>query len=116
MQRLETLELSGVLMEEQGLSDLANSLCYVPELKVLSVSRSSLGPSITVLADNLNSVCGLTHLELSQTQMDEEGAKALSTEWIEKSLKIRSARYITQLAGKCSHCDCRSSSEYTSLK
>jgi len=78
VQRLETLELSGVLMEEQGFSDLANSLCYVPELKVLSVSRNSLGPSITVLAENLNSVCGLTHLELSQTIMDEEGAKALS--------------------------------------
>ena len=37
-----------------------------------------MGPSITVLAENLNSVCGLIHLELSETQMNEEGAAALS--------------------------------------
>ena len=79
VQQLETLQLNDVVMEEQAFSVLAYSLCYVPELKVLSVSRNNLGPSITVLADNLNSVRGLTHLELSQTQMDEEGATALST-------------------------------------
>ena len=79
VQQLETLELSGALMEEQAFSDLANSLSFVPELKVLSVSRNDLGPSITVLADNLYSVRSLTHLELSQTQMDKEGAKALSS-------------------------------------
>ena len=79
VQQLETLELSGVLMDEQAFSNLATSLSFVPLLKVLSVSRNNLGPSITVLADNLNSVRGLTHLELSQTQMDEEGATALSS-------------------------------------
>jgi len=78
VQQLETLELCSVLMEEQAFSDLANSLCYVPGLKVLSLSRNNLGPSITVLADNLYSVRGLTQLELSQTQMDEEGVTALS--------------------------------------
>lgn len=78
VQQLKSLELTDVLMEEQAFSDLANSLFYVPQLKVLSVSRNNLGPSITVLADNLNSVSGLTHLELSQTQMDEDGAMALS--------------------------------------
>ena len=78
VQQLETLELCGVHMEEQAFSDLANSLCYVPGLKELSVSRNNLGPSITVLADNLDGVRGLTHLELSQTQMDKEGATALS--------------------------------------
>jgi len=76
--QLATLELTNVLMEEQAFSDLASSLCHVPELKVLSVSRNNLGSSITVLAESLNSVCCLTHLELSQTQMDEEGAAALS--------------------------------------
>ncbi|XP_078358112.1 NLR family CARD domain-containing protein 4-like [Oculina patagonica] len=75
---LTSLELTDVLMEEQAFSDLANSLVHVPQLKVLSVSRNNLGPSITVLADNLYSISGLTHLELSQTQMDEEGAIALS--------------------------------------
>ena len=79
VQRLETLELNDVLVEDQAFAVLASSLCYVPQLKVLSVSRNNLGPSIAVLADNLNSVRGLTHLELSQTQMDEEGATALST-------------------------------------
>ena len=79
VQQLETLELNGVLMDEEAFSYLANSLSFVPELKVLSVSRNNLGPSITVLADNLYSVCGLTHLELSQTKMDEEGATALSS-------------------------------------
>ena len=78
VQQLATLELANVLMEEQAFSDLASSLYYVPELKVLSVSRNNLGSSITVLAENLNSVCGLTHLDLSRTQMDEEGAAALS--------------------------------------
>ena len=78
VRQLATLELTNVLMEEQAFSDLASSLYHVPELKVLSVSRNNLGSSITVLAENLNSVCGLTHLELSQTQMDEEGAAALS--------------------------------------
>jgi len=76
--QLETLELNDVLMEEEAFSDLANSLCDVPELKVLCVSRNKLGSSITVLANTLNSIRGLTHLELSQTQMDEEGAMALS--------------------------------------
>ena len=78
LQQLATLELNNVDMEEQAFSDLASSLCHVPELRVLSVSRNNLGPSITVLAENLKSVCGLTHLELSETQMDEEGAAALS--------------------------------------
>ena len=76
--QLETLELNDVCMEEEAFCDLATSLCHVPELKVLSVSRNNLGFSITVLAENLNSVSGLTHLELSQTQMDKEGAAALS--------------------------------------
>ena len=78
VQHLTTLELINVVMDEQTFSDLANSLCHVPQLKMLSVSRNNLGPSITVLADNLSSVSGLTHLELSQTEMDEEGATALS--------------------------------------
>ena len=78
MQQLATLELTNVRMEEQAFSDLASSLCHIPGLKVLSVSRNNLGSSITVLAENLNNVCGLTHLELIQTQMDEEGATALS--------------------------------------
>ena len=78
VRQLTSLELTDVLMEEQAFSDLANSLFHVPQLKILSVSRNNLGPSITVLADNLSSVSGLTHLELSQTRMDEEGATALS--------------------------------------
>ena len=78
VQQLATLDLTNVLMDEQAFSNLASSLCHVPELKVLSVSRNDLGPSIAVLAENLNKVPGLTHLELSQTQMDEEGALALS--------------------------------------
>ena len=78
VQQLETLELNDVLMEEEAFSDLANSFCDVPELKVLCVSRNKLGSSITVLADTLHSTRGLTHLELSQTQMDGEGAMALS--------------------------------------
>ena len=78
VQQLTTLELNDVLMEEQAFTDLANSLCYIPQLKILCASRNNLGPSITVLADNLNSISGLTHLELSQTQMDGEGAMALS--------------------------------------
>lgn len=78
VQQLRSLELTDVHMNEHTFSDLADSLCHVPQLKILSVSRNNLGHSITALADNLNSVSGLTHLELSQTQMDEEGAEALS--------------------------------------
>jgi len=78
IQQLETLELNDVHLDEEAFSDLANSLCNVPELKVLCVSRNKLGSSITVLADALNSIRGLTHLELSQTQMDKEGVMALS--------------------------------------
>ena len=78
LQQLATLELTNVHMEEKAFSDLASSLCHVPGLRVLSVSRNNLGPSIAVLAENLKSVCGLTRLELSETQMDEEGAAALS--------------------------------------
>ena len=78
LQQLATLELTNVFMEEKAFSELASSLCHVPELRKLSVSRNNLGPSITVLAENLKSVCGLTDLELSETQMDEEGAVALS--------------------------------------
>ncbi|KAJ7376761.1 NACHT, LRR and PYD domains-containing protein 12 [Desmophyllum pertusum] len=79
VQQLTTLELSGVSMEEQAFSDLANALCHVPQLKVLAVNRNNLGPSIAVLADNLDSVPLLTHLELSETQMDEKRATALFT-------------------------------------
>ena len=79
LQQLTILELSNVLMEEEGFSGLAKSLCHVPLLKVLSVSRNNLGTSISELADNLENVPHLTQLELSETQIDEEGAKALSS-------------------------------------
>ena len=78
VQNLTVLELSNVLMDERAFSDLANSLCHVPNLKVLSVSRNQLRTSISELADNLGYIPLLTDLELSNTQMDEEGARALA--------------------------------------
>ena len=75
---LTVLELSNVLMDEKAFSDLAYSLCHVPNLKVLSVSRNQLRTSISELADNLGYIPLLTDLELSNTQMDEEGARALA--------------------------------------
>lgn len=78
VQNLTVLELSNVLMNERAFSDLANSLCHVPNLKVLSVSRNQLRTSISELADNLGYIPLLTDLELSNTQMDEEGARALA--------------------------------------
>ena len=75
---LTVLELSNVLMDEKAFSDLAYSLCHVPNLKVLSVSRNQLRTSISELADNLEYIPHLTDLELSNTQMDEEGARALA--------------------------------------
>ena len=78
VQNLTVLELSNVLMDEKAFSDLAYSLCHVPNLKVLSVSRNQLRTSISELADNLEYIPHLTDLELSNTQMDEEGARALA--------------------------------------
>lgn len=78
VQNLTVLELSNVLMDEKAFSDLAYSLCHVPNLKVLSVSRNQLRTSISELADNLEYIPHLTYLELSNTQMDEEGARALA--------------------------------------
>lgn len=78
VQNLTVLELSNVLMDERAFSDLANSLCHVPNLKVLSVSRNQLRTSISELADNLGYIPLLTDLELNNTQMDEEGARALA--------------------------------------
>ena len=78
VQNLTVLELSNVLMDEKAFSDLAYSLCHVPNLKVISVSRNQLRTSISELADNLGYIPLLTDLELSNTQMDEEGARALA--------------------------------------
>lgn len=78
LQQLTVLELSNVRMDERAFSDLANSLYHVPHLKVLSVSRNQLGTSISELADNLEYIPHLTDLELSDTKMDEEGARSLA--------------------------------------
>ena len=78
VQNLTVLELSEVLMDERAFSDLANSLCHVPHLKVLCVSRNQLRTSISELANNLEYIPHLTELELSDTQMDKEGARAIA--------------------------------------
>ena len=78
MPRLSELHLCNVGMGNQESQLLASALKYVHKLRLLRLSRNSLGQGIRELAKHLHSVPNLEKLHLENTQMGEEEVTALA--------------------------------------
>ena len=76
--RLSELKTYGVGMGNQECQILATALKYAVKLRLLRLSRNSLGHGIRELAKHLHSVPHLKQLDLYNTQMGEEEVTALA--------------------------------------
>ena len=76
--QLTELELQDVQMGEKECVALAASLQYLNKLEVLDMSNNALGHGIIELAKNLNSVPGLTELDLENTNIGEDEVSSLA--------------------------------------
>ena len=76
--QLTELELQDVQMGEKECAALAASLQYLNKLEVLDMSNNALGHGIIELAKNLNSVPGLTELDLENTNIGEDEVSSLA--------------------------------------
>ena len=76
--QLTVLELIHVQMGEKECAALAASLQYLNKLEVLDMSNNALGHGIIELAKNLNSVPGLTELDLENTNIGEDEVSSLA--------------------------------------
>ena len=86
--RLSELVLSDVGMGNQECQLLATALKYVGKLRLLRLSRNSLGHGIIELTKHLHCVPHLKELHLNDTQMGEEEVTALA----------HSLKHVTQLS------------------
>ena len=85
--KLTNLNLNKTQMGEEEAGALGRALRFIPQLKRLDLASNPLGRGVSAITEHISSVSKLVSLNLKETQMGEEEARALG----------RALRFIPQL-------------------